>query len=98
MRKLVGRPIFWIMVVIVAAVLAALLGACGRTAAPAQQPQACESHIGLDGRWYDTDGEVVDEDPCDGVDAKRSKSPSAKPRVSSAPKKSTAPAPRVTRR
>lgn len=100
MKKLLSRPVFWIMVVIVVAVVAGMLGACDKRQPdiPSRDPLPCQSHIGLDGRWYDSDGEVVDEDPCDGVDVKKSSAPVIKPHQTSAPKKSTAPAPRVTRR
>lgn len=86
-----------------AATVAALLlsaASCDRNQPdiPSRDPLPCQSHIGLDGRWYDSDGEVVDEDPCDGVDVKKSTAPVIKPHQTSAPKKSTAPAPRVTRR
>lgn len=84
-----------------ATVAVLLLGAasCGEhPSVPSRDPLPCQSHIGLDGRWYDSDGEVVDEDPCDGVDAKKSSAPVVKPHRTSAPKKPSAPAPRVTRR
>lgn len=64
----------------VAAAVAALVlatAACKDPLAPAQ-PQPCASHQGLDGRWYDSYGELVDEDPCDGFDDHR-KSPKSKP-------------------
>lgn len=95
------RTTWWLIVVlIVALAVAALIGACAKHQPdiPSRDPLPCQSHQGLDGRWYDSDGEVVDEDPCDGVDVKESTAPVVKPHQTSAPKKSTAPAPRVTRR
>lgn len=88
----------WILAgVLVLAVLAMLLGACAKNQPdiPSTDPLPCSSHLGWDSRWYDSDGEVVDEDPCDGRDSPK---PSKTPAVKTSPvKKSTAPAPRVTR-
>lgn len=94
------RTPWWLIVALIAAlaVAAALIGACAKHQPdiPSRDPLPCSSHLGWDNRWYDSDGEVVDEDPCDGVDSpKPSKTPAVKV---SPPKKSTAPAPRVTRR
>lgn len=58
-----------------AALVLTTAGACGDPAAP---PQPCSSHQGLDGRWYDSYGELVDEDPCDGFDD-HLKSPKSRP-------------------
>lgn len=94
-------PTWLIIVLIIAlAVVAMLMGAAScdenQPDVPSEHPLPCATYQGLDGRWYDEDSEVVDEDPCDGVDKpKPSKSSPVKP---SPPKKSTAPAPRVTRR
>lgn len=91
----------WVTIALVVfAVVALAAASCDKNQPdiPSRDPLPCQSHIGLDGRWYDSDGEVVDEDPCDGVDAPKSTAPLIKPHQTSAPKKPTAPAPRVTRR
>lgn len=93
-----------VMLVITLLLLAAgaiLLGACAKNQPdiPSRDPLPCSTFWSpLDQNWYDSDGEIVDGDPCDGVDVKTSKTPAVKPHQTSAPKKSTAPAPRVTRR
>lgn len=90
---------WWLIIGLLVALAVAMtfLGACAKNQPdiPSTDPLPCSSYLGLDTRWYDSDGEVVDEDPCDGVDSKK---PSPKPSVKPSPaKKPSAPAPRVTR-
>lgn len=88
-----------VVMILALAVAAMLLGAASCDKAPqipSDNPQPCTTTQGLDGRWYDEDGEVVDEDPCDGVDldAYHVKSPKPKPVPVKTPQR---PAPRRTR-
>ena len=91
------------LVVLALAAVAIVLGAasCDKNQPdiPSRDPLPCQSHVGLDGRWYDSDGEVVDEDPCDGFDldngSHRTSSPKAPPKPVNTPAQ---PAPKGTKR
>lgn len=84
-----------------AAIVAVLLGAasCNTNAPdiPSEDPLPCSSYLSWDGQWRDSDGEVIDEDPCDGVDSDHKKSPASKPKPVGTPQQNR-PAPRTTRR
>ena len=87
MKWLLRRPGFWITLILVAAVLVTLLGACGD---PQQAtPVACATYVDDLGRWHEEDGEFVDDDPCDlddqfedqgGYDLRKRKSPKPSPK------------------
>lgn len=72
----------WGPLVVVLAIVATLLGACGDPA----QPQVCATWQAPNGQWMEEDNEEVDSDPCDLDDAfevehKKTKKPVA-PRTS----------------
>lgn len=54
-----------VIAVIVAAVLATLLGACGGPTDANPLPVTCATWQDREQQWREEDGELVDSDPCD---------------------------------
>ena len=78
----------WIAVLAMA-IVAILLGACGRAgSAPVLPPITCATYQAPDGTWMEEDNEPVDDDPCDTeMDYPKSVRTTAKPSVKASPAK-----------
>lgn len=63
MKQRVSGWVWVVIILVLAAVAATALGACG---SPNQaRPIVCATYQAPDGTWMEEDNEVVDSDPCD---------------------------------